>query len=313
MINPVKKDITIAEEAEFTEIQQNFIKERRALLAVERDLIRHLLCPTANEHELRLLLSSAHTLQLNPLTAQICLMPFWDKKEERSRHQLVVQLNGMYAVASRAGDFLGFEDETQFGPIENETGIPGWSKAVALKAVGEHVARFPAKVFSNEIVNKNNIWNYKAKPQTMMGKCARAAALRMGWSDSLSGVYAEPEFQLYFGGPKEETTKEIEQVQKQTDKALERTRAARRAKAAAADAKKSSKAPPAKPKQTPDPEKDKEAIERTQKLLNLKKELQSMMKELGYVEDHIEETLNSIKKPIEAYDMLQGFKQQLGK
>lgn len=122
---------------------------------------------------------------------------------------IVVGIDGMRARAARTGK----HDGTNRGAILNEKGelIGAWAE------VSRKDWRHPAREEVRFAEYSTGKAGWAKMPETMIKKCAEAAALRMAFPDELGGIYAEEEIQ------KEKATPDSVAEIKMLATALERT------------------------------------------------------------------------------------------
>lgn len=162
-------------------------------------LIRDTIAKNASPDELQLFLYRAKSMGLDPLKpGQIHFV----KYNANSPGSVVVGVEGFRSIAHRSGKLSGIER----GVKKDEKGklTHGWAKV--FRSDWEHPA-YEETPF-NEYDTGYNSW--KTKPETMIKKCAEAAALRMAFPNELGGVYVDEEMEKSeptivsphaFGGP----------------------------------------------------------------------------------------------------------------
>jgi phage recombination protein Bet len=138
----------------------------------------------ATPEELQLFLYRCKLLDLNPLKpGQIFFI-----KYGQGAGTIVVGIDGFRSNAGRTGKHVS----TTRGVLKEGGQITyGWARVKRRDQAGE-VQEFYEEVPIEEFYNdKNPSW--KKMPETMIKKCAEAAALRMAYPDRLGGVYEEAE------------------------------------------------------------------------------------------------------------------------
>lgn len=139
--------------------------------------------------------------QLNPFRREIHLGAYEDK-EGKMHYAMMVGIDGLQQKAARTGRLAGVDvekynlrsDGTYSTAAElSEQGQPPTTCTVTVHAIVQGIkCEFTATAVFNEYYpypkNKS-----KTMPFNMIAKCARAKALKMAFSDELSGLYIEEE------------------------------------------------------------------------------------------------------------------------
>ena len=180
--------------------------------------IKHTVAADTNAQEFDLFLEAARSYGLDPFRRQISAIVFSKDNPQKRRMTIIVGRDGLRSIAQRCGDYrpaskpAHFDiDETLKGPT-NPHGIVRCG--VELYKRDKNGERFPVygEAYWDEFAPVKDEWAYdqqagKRKPtgnQTLEGqwakmprlmiqKCAEAQALRAGWPDGFSGLYAEEE------------------------------------------------------------------------------------------------------------------------
>lgn len=192
------------------------IATRSGALAVRSDqsewtddqlaILRHTQTAKATLADLRVFLHRCQQLELDPFAGQIHLVDYGGKPT------IQVGIHGLESTARTTADRAGVDIEWE--PVEwcgpDGQWVDVWLSAdppaaarVTLLRDGK---RYPATVLYSEFVGMkkvyvNDRWTgewavnamWTSKPAHMLGKCARAAALRMAFPRQLSNVYAPEE------------------------------------------------------------------------------------------------------------------------
>ena len=147
----------------------------------QMDLITRVVAPGATRDELRLFLYRCDSLGLDPLKpGQIHFIKYGNNPGS-----VVVGIEGFRARAVRTGKLQGIKR----GAIKDEKGklIGAWAEVS--RKDWSNVAR--EEVPLDEYSTGKSSW--AKMPETMIKKCAEAAALRMAFPDDLGGVYEQAE------------------------------------------------------------------------------------------------------------------------
>lgn len=137
---------------------------------------------------------------LNPFRKEIYLTSYKDK-EERIHYAMIVGIDGLQQKAARTGRLAGVDvekyDLNADGSYKTATdfkqGEYPKSCTITVYAMvsGQKCGFTATAVFSEYYPNPTN--KAKTMPFNMIAKCARAKALKMAFSDELSGLHIEEE------------------------------------------------------------------------------------------------------------------------
>lgn len=155
------------------------------------ELIKATVAVGATDDELRLFLYTAERRGLDPLAQQIHFI----KRRRQVNGQwesvgsIQVGIDGFRAIAERTGKLAGIK---RGGVYEDGKLVAAWAK------VWRHDWQEPAEEtvrYEEYIQTKDGkaIGLWATKPETMLKKCAEAAALRMAFPQNLSGLYTPDE------------------------------------------------------------------------------------------------------------------------
>lgn len=149
-----------------------------------------------SDSDLLLFLYVAKRTGLDPLTRQIYAVFRWDTRQGKEVMAIQAGIDGMRLVAQRTGAYAGQDDAIML-PEDESTEYPTKAQVTVYKVVNGERVGFTASARWKEYAptNKDGKVEYMwAKmPYTMLAKCAEALALRKGFPNELSGVYAEEE------------------------------------------------------------------------------------------------------------------------
>jgi phage recombination protein Bet len=134
---------------------------------------------------------------LDPLTKQIYAVFRWDNRLGKEKMTIQAGIDGMRLVAQRTGKYAGQED-VSYLPVDEQTKYPVKATVTVYKNLEGQRVGFTATARWNEYVQlnptsktPNSMWD--RMPYNQLGKCAEALALRKGFPNELSGIYAPEE------------------------------------------------------------------------------------------------------------------------
>lgn len=133
---------------------------------------------------------------LDPLTKQIFAVFRWDGRTGADKMTIQAGIDGMRLVAQRSGAYAG-QDDVKFAPENESAPHPIKATVTVYKLIGGQKVGFTATARWNEYLQVNKkgepmgLW--VKMPYNQLGKCAEALALRKGFPNELSGIYAEEE------------------------------------------------------------------------------------------------------------------------
>jgi len=182
-------------------------------------LIKRTVAADCNDDEFNMFIHMARALNLDPLRRQIYAFVFSKDNPKKRRMTVITAIDGFRAIAERTGNYRPDEDEptyetdTNAKSPNNPAGIikatvrvwkfshGSWHKITA-SAYWEEYAPLKEVWAYDEQAGKNKptgrveldpSGNWPKMPRVMIAKCAEALALRKGWPDDFSNVYAAEE------------------------------------------------------------------------------------------------------------------------
>jgi phage recombination protein Bet len=161
-------------------------------------LIKKTIAKDATDAELELFLYDNARRGVHPLDRLIHF------SKRSGRYTPITSIDFMRSRAAQTGDYAGNDDATFTGAIRSEQ----WAATVTVyRFVHEQKCLFTATARWPEYRPAENDFMYKKMPHTMLAKCAEALALRKGFPQELSGLYAAEE--MAQAGSVDMTTGEI--------------------------------------------------------------------------------------------------------
>lgn len=172
-----------------SQLQQIKQPEAPAFTPDQERLIRDTIAKNATPDEFKLFLYRAKAMHLDPLKpGQIHFVKYGNNPGS-----VVVGIEGFRSIAHKTGRLSGIKR----GSIKDDQGRLVGAWAEVFRSDWAHPAR--EEVPLEEYQGTSPIW--RKMPETMIKKCAEAAALRMAFPNDLGGVYEEAEMeQAKFSG-----------------------------------------------------------------------------------------------------------------
>ncbi|MGB4971215.1 MAG: phage recombination protein Bet, partial [Cyclobacteriaceae bacterium] len=139
---------------------------------------------------------------LDPIAKQIYAVFRWNSLQQKEVMVTQAGIDGLRLVAQRTGSYAGQDDtvysvEEVYDPITFEPRKQLKASTTVYRIVKGQKIAFTASALWNEYAQKTKsgelmgLW--KTMPQSQLGKCSEAKALRKGFPNELSGIYVAEE------------------------------------------------------------------------------------------------------------------------
>ena len=183
------------------------------------DLVRRTVAADCNHDEFNLFVEVCRRVGLDPFRRQIHAVVYNKDKPDKRKMSIITGIDGFRAVADRSGKYRPDENEPEIiyredlkDPATNPLGIE--KAVVTCWKFGADGQWHPLKgvAFWDEFAPLTEIWEYSQEAgkkvpsgkfklggqwpkmgRVMISKCSEAQAIRKGWPEDLSGVYAPEE------------------------------------------------------------------------------------------------------------------------
>lgn len=201
--------------------------------AAQLALIQRTVAADCNPTEFNLFMEVSRRIGLDPFRRQIYAVVYSKDKPDKRKMSIITGIDGFRAVAARNGDYRPDENEAEItydeslrNPASNPLGIvkavvrcfkygpdKEWHRLTGVAYWDEFA---PLKE-GGSMVDTGEVWPDSGKPKrqwqgngtftlpqdskwrsmgrVMIAKCAEAQAIRKGWPEDLSGVYAPEEME----------------------------------------------------------------------------------------------------------------------
>lgn len=194
------------------------INATRQFTPAQIDIIKKTCAPKTNNDEFNYFIGVAQSLGLNPLQRQILANVYSADKPDKRNVVIIVEIGGLRAIASRAGDYYPDSEDPVYVYDENlksstnPHGILTCSVNAFKVLPNGGLHRVRGTVYWSEFAAVDDEWAYdeaarRRKPtgnktlsgtwakmgHHMIAKCAEAHALRKGWPEQVSGLYEHAE------------------------------------------------------------------------------------------------------------------------
>lgn len=188
--------------------------------AQQLDLIRRTVAKDCDRDEFDLFVEVARRVGLDPFRKQIYAVVYNKDKPDKRKMSIITGIDGFRGVAARNKDYRPDEEEPEivfdeaakdpatnplgivkatvkafkFGPDRQwypVVGVAYWDEFAPL--IEEWAENDKGKWRPTGVFTLPNNSNWRRMGRVMLPKCAEAQALRKGWPEDLSGVYAPEE------------------------------------------------------------------------------------------------------------------------
>ena len=180
--------------------------------------IKRTVASDTNDLEFDLFMEAARSYGLDPFRKQISAVVFSKDKADKRKMSIIVGRDGLRSIAQRCGDYRPASGPAEFdtdpdlkGP-ENPHGIVRCAVTVFKQDKSGEWFPVYGEAYWDEFAPVKEQWawdeeerkrkptgkmavdgQWSKMPRLMIQKCAEAQALRAGWPDTFSGLYAEEE------------------------------------------------------------------------------------------------------------------------
>lgn len=181
-------------------------------------LVRKTAAADATDEEFEVFRATCQALRLDPRRKQAYCLVYNKKNPKKRRMSIIVGIDGFRTVAARTGDYRPDENEPEYvydenakNPITNPLGLVKALVKVWRYSHGEW-HQITGVAYWDEYAPISEVWSedretgerkptgkktldgmWPTRPRGQLAKCAEALALRKGWPDDFSNVYAEEE------------------------------------------------------------------------------------------------------------------------
>ena len=179
-------------------------------------LIRRTVAADTNQEEFDLFIEAARRVGLDPFRKQIYAVVYSKDNAKKRQMSIITGIDGFRAVADRSGNYRPDENEPEIvyrddlkDPETNPLGIEKATVTVHKRDAKGEWHPIKGWAYWDEFAPLKEIWQnnkptgkfklqndfWRSKPRIMLPKCAEAQALRKGWPEDLSGIYAPEEME----------------------------------------------------------------------------------------------------------------------
>jgi phage recombination protein Bet len=172
----------------------NIVKAGKDLISFDQDkmdIIRGTIAKDLTPNEFDFFISVAKARGLDPMQNQIHAVKRNDSASGTQKMTIQVGIDGFRLVAARTGEYAGC-DKTIF-EYNNENLIISADVTVYRLVQGQRCGFTASADWSEFYPGDKMGFMWKAKPRTMLGKCAEAQALRKAFPNDLAGIYEPAE------------------------------------------------------------------------------------------------------------------------
>lgn len=190
------------------------------MTAKQLDLIKRTVAADCSAEEFDLFIEVARRVGLDPFRRQIYAVVYSKDKADKRKMSIITGIDGFRSVAERSGKYRPGEDEPEiyyneveknpdtnplgieravvtcfkFGPDgqwHKLKGVAYWSEFAPIKEEWAYNPQAGKRQPTGNVTLPEGNW--RKMPRVMIAKCAEAQAIRKGWPEDLSGIYAPEE------------------------------------------------------------------------------------------------------------------------
>lgn len=156
-----------------------------------------------SDQDFMLFASLCKAKNLNPFTRECYIMKYGNNPAT-----IITSKDAFFKMAYANPDYDGIEDgiviETADGKVEDISGcvlpngaklLGGWAKVYSKRYRVPKTAKVSMKEYAKTTKEGKLMSNWASMPCVMINKCAKVAALREAFPDTLNGMYVEEEFE----------------------------------------------------------------------------------------------------------------------
>lgn len=189
-----------------------------SLTPAQLALAKRTVAKDLDKDEFDLFMAVAARANLDPFRRQITALVFNKDKPDRRQMSIITTIDGLRTIAARSGEYRPSEDVPEVicrQDLKSDLNPLGVERAIVrvFKRFGADWHSFPGVARWDEFAPVKELWakgadgkwaptgkfeltgKWPQMPELMICKCAEAQALRRGWPEDMSGLYAEEEMQ----------------------------------------------------------------------------------------------------------------------
>jgi phage recombination protein Bet len=217
------------------------VQRPRDYSASQLALVKRTVAADCNDDEFNLFVEVCKRVGLDPFRKQIHAVVYSKDKPNKRKMSIITGIDGFRAVAARNGDYRPDDEEPAItylpelkDPMTNPLGIEKAVVKCYKLGPDKQWHAIPGVAYWDEFAPMTDEWawnqaegkktptgkrelsgKWKTMPRVMIVKCSEAAALRKGWPEDLSGIYAAEEMdRAQIDGTASEAIEEFEKEQR---------------------------------------------------------------------------------------------------